>query len=130
MPGLTLADLQRLIGAPAPSHVSAETTKLSPADEHRFRVWALVNNIPDVDSPDSFYDYRGFWKQAGNVPIVFGVDHFPDTFKQHGHPTFSVESKYSRGPADGGQWLTDDTQMAAPLASHGLTLGQLSGFKK
>lgn len=33
--------------------------------------------------------------------------HWPDTFKQHGHPTFSVESQYSKGPNDGGRWNGD-----------------------
>ena len=81
-----------------------EVTRLAPADEQRFRQWAQANQIADVDSPLSFYDYRGFWKQTGGQPVRYGVDHFPDTFKQHGHPTFSVESKYSTGPKDGGTW--------------------------
>jgi len=81
-----------------------EITPLKPAEETVFRRWAQDNNIPDVDSPESFYDYRGYWKEYGNKPVRFGVDHFPDTYKQHGHPTFSVESKYSSGPNDGGRW--------------------------
>lgn len=85
-----------------------ETTHLSDADEKRFRSWAAKNRISDVDAPDSHYDYRGFYQQNPNARVRFGVDHFPDTFKQHGHPTFSVESQYSSGPYDGGSW-NDDT---------------------
>lgn len=82
-----------------------ETTKLSPAEEASFQAWAKTNKITDVDSPQSFYDYRGYWKDVANQ----GNDqrsgsHFPDTYKQHGHPTFSVESKYSKGVGDGGRW--------------------------
>lgn len=81
-----------------------EVTALSPQEEARFQQWTRARGITDVDHPDSRYDYRGFWKASGDVPIRFGVDHFPDTYKQHGHPTFSVESRYSRGPHDGGRW--------------------------
>lgn len=84
-----------------------ETTPLSAADEQRFQTWATSNKIADVDHPDSFYDYRGFWKEHPDQKVQFGVDHFPDTYKQHGHPTFSVESKYSSGPDDGGSWNGD-----------------------
>jgi hypothetical protein len=86
---------------------SPETTSLTPSEETRFQSWARSNKITDVDKPNSFYDYRGYWKEHGDQPVKFGVDHFPDTYKQHGHPTFSVESKYSKGPSDGGHWQGD-----------------------
>lgn len=95
-----------------------ERTALDPEEEALFQRWAQQSGITDVDSPASRYDYRGFWRSAAPQPMRFGVDHFPDTFKQHGHPTFSVESQYSRGPADGGRWLTDEVLMAAPMPSH------------
>lgn len=83
-----------------------EVTKLTPAEEANFQNWAKQNNIPDVDHPDSFYDYRGFWKMSKGLPHAPGSDqHFPDTFKQHGHPTFSNESAYAKG--DGGHWQGD-----------------------
>lgn len=98
-----------------------ETTTLAPSEERQFQSWARTNKIADVDHPDSHYDYRGFWKESGGQSVQFGVDHFPDTFKQHGHPTFSVESKYSKGPTDGGTWDGDTFKPAAstsdPLAS-------------
>jgi hypothetical protein len=96
-----------------------ETTVLTPGDEYQFRLWAAQNALRDVDHPDSHYDYRGFWKATQGAPHQpGGAQHFPDTFKQHGHPTFSVESQYSRGLQDGGRWL-GDTLMAPPMPSHG-----------
>lgn len=85
-----------------------EVTALSPQEEQAFQHWAQVNRLTDVDHPDAHYDYRGFWKQTQGAPHLPGSQmHFPDTFKQHGHPTFSVESQYSAGPFDGGRWLDD-----------------------
>lgn len=83
-----------------------ETTRLTPAEEAQFRRWAVLNGIADVDAPDSRYDYRGYWKTTKGAGHAEG-DHYPDTFKQHGHPSFSVESQYSAGPHDGGRWLVE-----------------------
>ena len=86
-----------------------EVTPLSTGEERAFKQWATTNKITDVDHPESRYDYRGYWKDVASK----GIDqrkayddglHFPDTYKQHGHPTFSIESKYSKGPNDGGRW--------------------------
>ena len=107
MPSDMLGSVLRQLAAP-------ETTALSPAEEARFRMWALQNRITDVDSPQSRYDYRGYWKEHGDAPIRFGVDHFTDTYKQHGHPLFSSESKYARGKWDGGQWLGESLLQMAP----------------
>lgn len=85
--------------------ITSEQTPLTPTEEAAFQEWVKANGITDVDHPDSKYDYRGHYKASGGKPIRAGVDHFPDTYKQHGHPTFSQESKYSRGPADGGMWM-------------------------
>ena len=90
-----------------------ETTRLAPAEEIQFRVWARANNITDVDHPDSHYDYRGYWKQivsqGGEATKTYADGlHFTDEYKQHGHPTFSVESRYSAGPWDGGRWNGED----------------------
>lgn len=90
-----------------------ERTVLTPEEEQNFKTWAKASGITDVDAPQSRYDYRGYWREFGSAPMRFGVDHFTDTYKQHGHPTFSVESQYSRGPADGGRWLTEDTLIPA-----------------
>ncbi len=94
-----------------------ETTRLGEDEERAFQAWAKKNNIRDVDHPDSHYDYRGFWKDSGGPAIKGGVDHFPDTYKQHGHPTFSRESKYSKGEGDGGRWVGEDFVPAPKYSS-------------
>lgn len=86
-----------------------ETTRLTPEEALQFQAWLKANNIQDSDHPQSFYDYRGYWKdiasKGGDSTKMYedGL-HFTDAYKQHGHPTFSVESKYSSGPGDGGTW--------------------------
>lgn len=86
----------------------AETTLLSPIEEALFKSWTKANQIKDADAPEAHYDYRGFFKTTnGAVHPPGSVEHFPDTFKQHGHPTFSIESIYSKGPFDGGMWAGD-----------------------
>ncbi len=91
----------------------AEQTALTPAEERSFQQWAQTNGIRDADDPRARYDYRGYWKQMQGAAHAPG-EHFPDTFKQHGHPTFSVESQYSAGPFDGGRW--NDDQFVPPGA--------------
>ena len=81
--------------------MGAETTQLPAAQEKAFQAWAKKNGITDVNDPQAHYDYRGFWLSGGDHK---SGDHFPDTFKQHGHETFSEESAYSSGPGDGGRW--------------------------
>lgn len=85
---------------------SSEVTPLTPEQEKQFRRWVKKNKITDVDDPRSFYDYRGaFLAGVGSeISPVDNQPHWPDTFKQHGHPTFSVESQYSKGIGDGGMW--------------------------
>lgn len=96
---------------------ASEVTKLVPAEEQQFQTWAKTN-APDLNEPDAFYDYRGYWKSVKGAARPkdpsgkFG--HLPDTFKQHGHPTFSVESQYSKGAADGGRWEGDKFIPAPP----------------
>jgi hypothetical protein len=107
---------------PAPSHApSSETTRLTPPQEAQFQAWAQANQIGDANDPRSFYDYRGYWKDVASkggdqteINASDGQLHFPDTYKQHGHPTFSVESKYSRGLQDGGRWLPGDVLVEPP----------------
>lgn len=98
----------RVVGAVPPPQPKPETTPLTADEEQRFRKWAADSGITDIDHPDSHYDYRGLFKELGGKVIQKSSDrHFPDTYKQHGHPTFSIESKYSRGPDDGGRWNGD-----------------------
>lgn len=81
----------------------SEVTSLSPLEEALFRKWATSNKVTDIDNPDAHYDYRGFFK-SGTAHSQ--GNHFPDTWKQHGHPTFSDESQYAT-PLDpqGGMWI-------------------------
>lgn len=102
---------------PQTAKPNAETTALTPEQEQQFQAWASENGIRDVNNPKAFYDYRGFWLENGDTPVRGGVDHFPDKFKQHGHPTFSVESQYSKGPADGGRWEGEKFVPAKPPMS-------------
>ena len=90
-----------------------ERTSLPLDQEIEFRAWAKRNGITDVDAEQSRYDYRGYWldvasKGGDQTKAYADGPHFPDTFKQHGHPSFSVESKYSEGPHDGGRWVGED----------------------
>lgn len=96
-------ELNRVNMALATSLSGKETTDLGDR-ETQFQDWAKRNNIRDVDHPDSHYDYRGYYNQYGNDPHQQGT-HFTDEFKQHGHPTFSGESNYSKNFADGGHWV-------------------------
>lgn len=81
-----------------------ETTSLNSNEEPKFQEWIKSNNITDLDHPDSHYDYRGFWKENPGFQKSNPEQHFTDKFKQHGHPSFSRESQYSKGENDGGKW--------------------------
>lgn len=91
-----------------PKNVGSEFTHLSPLEEVLFQRWLVQSGIQDLGKPDSHYDYRGYFKKNGPTPYTWGQDHLPDTFKQHGHHTFSQESQYSQGPHDGGIWIGQD----------------------
>lgn len=96
--------------------IPKETTKLSPIEEVLYKHWLTANQIKDSDEPDSFYDYRGYYKDT-NGAHYDPAEHGPDTYKQHGHPTFSVESKYSLGPFDGGMWIGPNKDHFMPQMS-------------
>jgi hypothetical protein len=81
---------------------TGETTQLPKGRERDFAQWLARNRVNDLDNPDSHYDYRGAYL-AGEGRGA-GSGHFTDRFKQHGHPSFSIESQYSRGANDGGTW--------------------------
>jgi len=90
-----------------------ETSVIPAGKEQAFRAWVKRNRISDLDAPDAFYDYRG--------AFLAGVDrgsdgHWPDTFKQHGHPTFSVESKYAiPNDSQAGRW--ENGRYVAPMTT-------------
>lgn len=107
-----------------------ETTRLTPEEEREYHRWIKHYGVKDIDPAtgepydDVHYDMRGYWKanyvpgMAGFGPPQFEGAHGPDTFKQHGHPTFSQESQYSKGPRDGGMWIPGSEVLLAqpPMA--------------
>jgi GH18 family chitinase len=107
--------IQQALGemTPQASHVTVaqpETTSLSPAENDAFQQWVRDSGIRDLDHPLSLYDYRGLWKDAGgpDAPLYDPKKHGTDRYKQHGHMTFSNESKYAP-PNDprAGRWEGD-----------------------
>lgn len=86
-----------------PSKKPTYDTALSPSEEKQFESWKQ-QYAPNDTGAD--YDLRGAFK-AGVKPDG-DRGHFPDTFKKPNHPTFSVESQYSKGDEIGGQWITKD----------------------
>ena len=86
-----------------------EQTFLSPLQEALFHQWLQKNQdvqgVRGWDQPDSRYDIRGFFANKDALAGWKPGEHGTDLYKQHGHPTFSVESIYSRGLQDGGQWI-------------------------
>lgn len=95
-----------------------EVTQLNPLQEALFKKWLVDNGITDANNPQAFYDYRGYFQSTKGQPHQSGT-HFPDTFKQHGHPTFSIESRYSKGPFDGGMWAGENyLPQMQPAISH------------
>jgi hypothetical protein len=72
-------------------------------------MWVKQRGITDADSPQAYYDYRGFWKamQDGNPLAVQSAKtgHWPDLWKLPGHPNFSNESIYAS--ADAPHWVGD-----------------------
>ncbi len=67
-----------------------------------YKVWSKLSGMnPDPYDPKHYYDYLGAWK-AGLRPKP--GEHWPDTFKLPGHPTFSVESQYYRPGMKAGKW--------------------------
>lgn len=100
-----------------PKKPKNEVTVLDRFEDKLFRSWAKREGI-NYDNPKSFYDYRGYFKNVvlqGRDERVWTKEgwHYPDTYKQHGHPTFSTQSIYSRGPNDGGFWVGENFVPAA-----------------
>lgn len=95
--------------------MAQEVTKLSPLEEALFQKWAKQNwHATGISNHETEpYDMRGFWLDKDALSRWHPGQHFPDTYKQHAHPTFSQESTYSKGPFDGGMWL-EDTYLPQP----------------
>lgn len=88
-------------------------TILPDDDEAKFQEWyqryALNHNLnPNPDAREHYYDYRGYWdanRVNPDLELSLSGDHFPDTWKTPGHPTFSVDSVYAKyAPEIAGRW--------------------------
>lgn len=105
-------------------------TQLKPEQEKQFKDWykayAEVNSLDqNPDSPEHYYDYRGFWLGDNGATQLQRGMHLPDTYKTPGHPTFSLESKYAVGPfADmAGRWESGVFVYPRPTIENILGLG-------
>jgi hypothetical protein len=105
-----------------------ETTKLSGAEEAKYRSWLQkIGQTPgsgyaiDDTWTGSDYDYRGFFQKFGPVDVKKG-QHFTDEFKLPNHETFSKESKYATGKAAdyAGTWNGETFVPAKAVASTGV----------
>jgi len=77
-------------------------TILSDKNEKEFVNWYKNVSITlglneNPDDPNHHYDYRGYWLDNRKKDIDYTIKdfHFPDTYKQPTHPTFSNESRYA-----------------------------------
>lgn len=114
-----MPDLMRIAANPGPPQQPASlskpnlyNTQLNPVEELQFQQWIKANKIPWIDSPDSDYDMRGFWKamQSGDPNARRAANlHFPDTFKTPWHHSISNESIYASpdAPSWKGSQLVD-----------------------
>lgn len=91
-------------------------TILNDKNEKEFVNWyknvsSILGLNENPDNPNHHYDYRGYWLENKNNNIDYNVEgfHFPDTYKQPTHPTFSIESQYANkrygiNPKEVGHW--------------------------
>ena len=84
-------------------------TELGDNRERKFQDWyanaaSVLGLNPDPDAYEHAYDYRGYWLNNKNADVSAEDFHFPDTWKQPHHPTFSDESIYAKGREGVGHW--------------------------
>ena len=87
-------------------------TELGNKKEQQFQDWyaeaaANLGLDPNPDAYEQAYDYRGYWLNNRDADISSPGFHFPDTWKQPQHPTFSNESVYAKGIDGVGHWDGD-----------------------
>ena len=87
-------------------------TELSPRREKKFQDWyagvaPVLGLDPNPDTYEHAYDYRGYWLNNRDADVSSPDFHFPDTWKQPHHPTFSNESIYAKGREGVGHWEGD-----------------------
>lgn len=104
-----------------------ETSTVPPEREAEFRQWMARNGVTaeELNAPELRFDYRGAFLAGQERDPVGG--HFPDTFKQHGHETFSDESRYATpddpeaGSWDGETYILPVTRGGPPRVRQSLT---------
>ena len=84
-------------------------TELNDRREKKFQDWyanaaATLGLDPNPDAYEHAYDYRGYWLNNRDADVSSPDFHFPDTWKQPHHPTFSDESIYAKGHEGVGHW--------------------------
>lgn len=88
-------------------------TPLPQGSQAGFQQW--LSTLPqDMDKTGRDYDLQGAYLAGLSTA---GNGHLTDTFKKPNHPTFSVESQYSRGPMMGGKWTVLPSGKEAFVAS-------------
>lgn len=84
-------------------------TELNDRREKKFQDWyanaaTALGLDPNPDAYEHAYDYRGYWLNNRDADVSSPDFHFPDTWKQPHHPTFSDESIYAKGHEGVGHW--------------------------
>lgn len=84
-------------------------TELNDRKEKKFQDWyadaaATLGLDPNPDAYEQAYDYRGYWLNNRDADVSLPDFHFPDTWKQPHHKTFSDESVYAKGIDNVGHW--------------------------
>ena len=87
-------------------------TELGDNRERKFQDWyanaaSVLGLDPNPDAYEHAYDYRGYWLNNRDADVSAEDFHFPDTWKQPHHPTFSDESIYAKGREGVGHWEGD-----------------------
>jgi hypothetical protein len=74
-----------------------------PSENERkaFNAWLKANNIVGPFHEEQHYDYVSAFRSKINRDKN---EHFPDTYKLPGHPTFSIESQYYKPGMKAGRW--------------------------
>lgn len=108
-------------------------TLLPAKDEDAFQEWfqryAVSHQLnPNPDAREHYYDYRGYWNANRSNPdfdVTTSDNHFPDTWKTPGHPTFSVDSIYAKdAPELAGKWVNGEYVKPGMLDSNTMKLRQ------
>lgn len=87
-------------------------TKLTSSEELKFqqeyaRISSVIGLNPNPDDPRHFFDYRGLFKEQGNLEPDESL-HFPSKFKLEGHPNLIVNGINTRTgqPVMPAKWST------------------------